>query len=166
MPIGWWARPGSGANKLEGEFQNSACQHQCLCGRRSSQNVCHKCLCPQGQLQFPPASLRGSLRLAGGSDPSFFKITASALGPRVCEVLCAPFKSGVFISHSPPALLKVSPAGLQRQRFWGLVFLDKVLPGVGPLGWGAQCGTWAPLLLGENLYSCNYPPVCGSPTWG
>ena len=37
--------------------------------------------------------------------------------------LCIPFKSGVFISHNPLSLLKVSPAGLQSQTFWGLALL-------------------------------------------
>ena len=30
--------------------------------------------------------------------PGSFQITASALGPGACEILCAPFKSGVSIS--------------------------------------------------------------------
>ena len=33
-----------------------------------------------------------------------------------------PFNSGVSISHGPLGLLKVSPAGLWRHVFWGLVF--------------------------------------------
>ena len=89
---------------------------------RAPQNGCHQCLCPQGELQFPPASLGGSPRSAGGSDPGSFQTTASALGPRAYEILCAPFKSGISISHIPLGLLKVSPAGLQSQKFWGLVF--------------------------------------------
>lgn len=36
-----------------------------------------------------------------------------------------PFKSGASISHSPQALSKVSPADLQRQTFWGLVFPEE-----------------------------------------
>ena len=115
-------------------------------------------LCPQDELQLPPASLGGSLRSAGGCDPGFFQITASAMGPGMCEILCAPCKSGVSISHSPLALLKLSPAGLQSQTFWGFVFLVQGLctgyPRVGS----------DPLLLGEELCSCNYPPICGSPT--
>ena len=52
---------------------------------------------------------------ACGSDPGSFQIIAFALGP--CESLCAPFKSGVSLSHIPLTLLKVSPAGLQSQTF-------------------------------------------------
>ena len=32
-------------------------------------------------------------------------------------------KSGVSLTYSPLALLNVSPTGLQRQMFWGLIFL-------------------------------------------
>ena len=39
-----------------------------------------------------------------------------------CELLCVPFKRGVSISPSPLGLLKLSPAGLQSQTFWGLIF--------------------------------------------
>ena len=79
---------------------------------------CHRCLCPQGEFQLPPASLEGSPISAGGSDPGTFQITASALGPRACEFLCVPFKSGTSISYSLLAL-KLSPTDLQSQTFWG-----------------------------------------------
>lgn len=45
----------------------------------------------------------------------------SVLGPGVCEILCATFKSGVSISHRHLGLLKESPDALQM--FWGLLFL-------------------------------------------
>ena len=48
---------------------------------QAPQNGCHQCLCPQSELQLPPASLGDSPRLAGGSDPASFQITASALDP-------------------------------------------------------------------------------------
>ena len=55
-----------------------------------------------------PTFLGGSLRSTGGSDPGSFQITASALVPRVCEILCAPFKSGGFLVaqsvRNPPAM--------------------------------------------------------------
>ena len=47
--------------------------------------------------------LQESARSAGGSD-QFLSLTASALGPRAGEILCVPFKSEVFIFHSPLAL--------------------------------------------------------------
>ena len=74
---------------------------------------------------MPPAFLRGYLRLAGESGLGSFQITASALGPRACEIWCVPFKSGVSISHMPLALLKVIPAGFLSQMFWRLVLLVK-----------------------------------------
>ena len=37
VATGCWAGLGPEANKLEGEFQNDACQHQGPCGRKSSQ---------------------------------------------------------------------------------------------------------------------------------
>ena len=122
---------GPGADELEGGFHDDSCQHQCPRGRMSSPNVCCQCLCSSGALQLSPASPGGSPRSEDGSDTGSFQITASALGPRECEILCAPFKSGVSISHSPLGLQKVSPAGLQSQ------ILGTRLPGAGPLGWGA-----------------------------
>ena len=50
-------------------------------------------------------------------------MTASALGPKVCEPLRAPFNRRVSVPHSPLTLRKVSPAGFQSQIFWGLIFL-------------------------------------------
>lgn len=44
-------------------------------------------------------------------------MTASAPVPRVCEILCALFKSGVSISSS--RYVKASPTGLQAQMFCG-----------------------------------------------
>ena len=79
---------------------------------QAPQNDCCQCLCPQSELQFPPTSPGGSLRSAGGSDPGSFQITAIALHLGACEILCAPLKSGLSISHSPLALLKISLAAL------------------------------------------------------
>ena len=76
----------------------------------------------QGELQLFSASLGVSPRSSGGSDPGSFQITASALAPGVCEILCASFKSGTSISHSPLALPKVIHARLQSQIFWGIIF--------------------------------------------
>ena len=59
-------------------------------------------------------------------------------------MLCAPFKSEVFISHNPQSLLKVSPVGLQSKIFWGLIFLVQNL----------QAGDHD-MRLEEYLYNCN-----------
>ena len=76
------------------------------------QNVHCQCLHSQHELQLLPDSPRS----AGGSDPGSSQIIVSALGCRVCEILCMPFKSEVSISLSPLGLPKVSPTGLQSQR--------------------------------------------------
>ena len=68
----------------------------------AARNGCHQRLCPQGELQLPPASPRDSPRSAGRSDPGSFQITASALGPGACEILRASFKAEVCTSLSPP----------------------------------------------------------------
>lgn len=106
----------------------------------------------------PLASLGSSSRSADGSDIGSLQITAFSLSPRAFENLCTHFKCRVSISHSPLALLKVRPVGLQGQIFWGLIFL--VLdPQTGELMWGLD-----PSLLVESLCNCNYLPFCESPT--
>ena len=111
-------RASPSTNKLEGEFQNGTCLYQCPCDRTSSQNW----LLPVSvSPECTPASCPP--RSACGSDPGSFQITASALGPGAGETLCVPCKSGVSVFHSLLALPKVSPAGLQSQTFWGLIYL-------------------------------------------
>ena len=61
----------------------------------------------QGESQLPPASLRGSVRSASGSDPGFFQTAVSALELRTCEILHTPFKSGVSVS-CPLSLLNIA----------------------------------------------------------
>ena len=95
----------------------------------STRNGCCQCLCPQGELQPPPASPGDSLRPAGRSGLGSYQITAFALVPGACEVLCAPFKREVFIFPSPVRLLKLSPTGLQP--------LGTYLSSAAPVGWGA-----------------------------
>ena len=123
-------------------------------------NGCHQCLWPQGEPQLPPASLGGSPRSVGKSDPGSFWITACALGLRACEILCASFKSGVSISHSPLALLKVRPAAFKAKCSGGLSCWCRT-PGLGSPMWSSDHS-----LLGKNLCNCNYLPICGLSTWG
>ena len=125
----------TGVHVVEGAPQNGFCQ----------------CLRLQGELQLLPASLGDSLRSECRSDPGSFQMTASALGPNACEVLCEPVKSGVSISHRPLALLNVKAS---------LAF--KALHT--PEGLSSWCRTpelgspvWSldPLLPGENLCNCD-----------
>lgn len=69
-----------------------------------------------------------------------------------CQIL--PFKSGVSVSYSLLTLLN-QPPGLQGQILWGLIFSVQDL-------W---LGSFCPSLLGENLCSCDYPPLWKLPTW-
>ena len=59
---------------------------------QAPQNGCYQNLCPQGDSSCLHVSLGDSPRSAGGSDPGSFQITASALAPWACEILCASFK--------------------------------------------------------------------------
>ena len=70
---------------------------------QAPKNECCQCLCAQGESWLPPDSLGSSPTSANGSDPGSFQITASALVFRVCEILCATFKSEVSVSYRLPA---------------------------------------------------------------
>ena len=114
---------------------------------------------PQGELHLPTASLRGSPRSAGGSHPGSFQITASALGLRVCEILCAPFKNRVYF---------LQPSGSPESKpHWPSEsnVLRAYLPSTWPPGWGAQCGAQIPWDLGRScaivtiLQFVDYSPV-------
>ena len=58
----------------------------------------HQCPCLQDEMQALPASTGDAPREAGGSGSSSYQISAFALGPDVCEILCVPFKSDGSIS--------------------------------------------------------------------
>ena len=110
-------------------------------------NGCRQSLCPQGELKLTPASPGDSPRSAGRFDPGSYQITASALGPRVCEILCVAFRSGVSISPSPLGPPKVSPIGLKTKYSGGLSSRCRT-PRLGSLTWTSDLS-----LLWENL--CN-----------
>ena len=151
VSIGWWARLCASTNKLKGRFQNCVCQHQCPCGIRSSP----KWLLPVSMSpEWAPVTSclsRGSLRSAGGSDPSFFQITASALHSGVSEHHLRGSLCFSQPSHSP----KTKPHWLSKPNDLSFARL---------LCWGAWHGDQS--VLGKNLCNCNYTHVCGSPTQG
>ena len=101
-------------------------------------NGCHQCLCPLGELRFPPASPGGSQRSAGRSTGAHFKLLLLSWVPKCVRFLCVPLKSGVFLS----ALWDSQ----SNKPHWPSKpnILEACLPGVGPLGWGAQCGAQTP----------------------
>ena len=92
--------------------------------------------------------------------PKFLSNYCFCLEFRVCEILCALLKNGAFISYSPLALLRVIPNGLKGKHSRELAFTVQPPPRLGITMWLSD-----PLLIGENLYNCDYPPLCGSPNW-
>lgn len=78
-------------------------------------NGCHQCLCAQGELQLPSASLGDSPRAANRSGLGSYQITAFAICLRACEIFFVhPFKSKVSMFPSPLRLPKLGPVVLQR----------------------------------------------------
>ena len=103
---------------------------------------------PQTQTHTPflpppphPNSPRDSPRLIGRSGPGIYQITAFALGPSACEILCAPFKRNLYFPKSCRSPV-IKLHWCSKLMPWGLVFL-----GAGPPGWGA----WS---VAQNSHSC------------
>lgn len=129
---------GSQVNKLEGGLQNDFCQHQCLHGRMSSPKCCYQyfsfALCLSGRL----------FKISRYASPRSLSNYSFCLGHRVCDILCKPFKSGVYFlqpSHSP---------GSKSHQPSKPDLLEVYLPSAGFPGWGAQYGAWATGLLGRT----------------
>lgn len=118
--------------------------HQGLCGRRSSQEWLSPVSGCPGCAAVVSCLSRDSPRSVNGADRSSFQSAAFAQGPGACEILCGPFKCGVWSSHHPLVLPKVSPTGFQSQTFLGLIFLVQ-----GPQA-GKSNVRLRPLTLGEN----------------
>ena len=125
---------------------------------RAPNNGRRQCLCPQGGFQLPLASPRGSPRWVGGFDLGYFQITAFSMGPRVCKILCVPFKSRVYISHSLLVLPKIRSMASKHS--------EGSSSSTGPLGWEAQCGTWTTCSLGRaQLFFCLCIAQMGYSSW-
>lgn len=94
----------------------------------------------------PAAScLSGRLsRSAAASDPGCFQIIASAQGPGACEILYAPFKSGVCFPR-PSGSPQIKPCQPSKPNVLG-----DHLPGAGLLGLGALYGAQIPTSLGRT----------------
>ena len=138
MLISWLLIPGHYANGLEGRFQNSTYQNQCLCGWTSS-----------------PKWMQPVSYAARVSFSFLFHLQDTLQDQQVCltqvpfkllPLPCTAFKSHVSIFHSLLGLLKVSLTGLQSQMFWAN------LPGVDPQAESPKWGS-DPLLLVESLCS-------------
>lgn len=122
---------------------------------------------PQSQREFWQALLPSGRCCPISKQISFsyglgaFQGAAFVLGPRVSGSACKPFKSGIFISHSPMVLLgsSISPIDFQSQTFWRLISSMKV-SGTGCLVWDANSS-----LPREKLHICDLPPDCGLPLY-
>lgn len=96
-----------------------------------SQDSCHQYLChkdePQSTSQPFLTCSGNSPRPADRSGPCFWQITSFALRSSVCENLCAPFKSEIAIFPNFMGLPKLSPANLESQMIWRLIFLTQAV---------------------------------------
>ena len=142
---------GPSANKVEGRLQNGS-QHQCPCGRMCSPKWLPPVSMFPGELQLPPVCPGGPRRSAVESDSGSFQITASALGPRACEILCAPFRSGVCFPQPSGSLRSKSHWPL-RQKYSAVFSSQSRTSGLGSLMWVSD-----PFFLGENVCDCNHSP--------
>lgn len=100
----------------------------------ASRNHCPQCLCPQGELQLPLASLGDSSRPASRPDPGSYQIIALALGLRLYENLCVSFKSEVLKLLSLLGLPKCHWPSKQNALGAHLPS-TRCLPGLGSLTW-------------------------------
>lgn len=155
-----WEGPGLITNKLEREPKTALASISVLVIGWAPPKQLPQCLHPQVE-SYCLLPLWGSLQSHNGSDVVPLLITASALVPRVCEMFCVSFESGVFIFLKLTTLPKVNSTGLQRQKFWRFIF-----PPQDPqVGGGARCWDWIPHSLEETSTVVNYSPIRGSPTW-
>ena len=86
------------------------------------------------RVSHPPTltSPRDPPRVAGSSGPGSYQITASALGPGACEILCSPFNSEVSFPPQSYGTPEIKPCWLSKP-----MVLGAHLPGAGRPGWGA-----------------------------
>ena len=118
VPKGYWVGPGPSTNKLKNP-------KSCLVSlwlNKLPKRLPPTLMSPWWA-QLPLNLSRRLSKAASSSDPGSFQMTALTLSPRAYEILCALLRVE-FLSHSNLAVLKVSPAGLQSQMFWGACLLS------------------------------------------
>ena len=123
---------------------------------QTPQNGSCQCLCPQGESQLPPSSPGGSPWPTNGFSQAAFKLLP----------LC--WHSGQMIFHVHPlstesmfpVLHQLSCTQVPLRRTGGLSSQCRT-PKLGSSMWCSDLS-----LFGKNLCNCDYPPVCGSSTWG
>ena len=145
--------PGLGANELEKEFQDCTHQPWLLPGGRPNFQLwlMLASLSPKWTTTTQPHPQGDPPSSIGRSGLGSYRVTACMLGPGAHEILCAPFKSEVSLSPSPWGPLKLSPAGLQSQMLWGLIFLCRT-PGLKELNIGLRT-----LIPAEPLQFVGHP---------
>ena len=124
------------------------------------QNSCHQHLCPQGKPHLPPPFREVPQDQQVGLTQAPFKLLPLGWISEHVRFYMSPlreesmFPTALWLSHTsaPPAFKARSSGGLSS---WCWT------PRLGSLMWGSDHS-----LLGENLCSCDYPPICGLPTWG
>lgn len=154
----WWAWAGLGpeASKLDGRFQNSACQHQCFYSRKSSPNACCQCPDLQDELLLPPASV-GDSKISRWVWPRLLSNYCFFPGPQFVRfsVLALRVESHFPQTSGTPAIsplvFKVKCSGSSSS--WCKI------PELGDPMWSLD-----PLLLTENLG--NYSPIYALSIWG
>lgn len=117
LPTSWWVNKLPMLTGQEEDSNMALVEISLFVVYRAPKNVFCQHVCAQGE--FPLASclssIGGSLRSASGPDSGSFQITASTV---ICEILFAPFRDRVSVSHSLTALPYISPTGLQNQMVW------------------------------------------------
>lgn len=139
------------ADEVEGRLQNGS-QPPCPRGRMCSPKWLPPVSMSPGELQVPPVCPGGPRRSAVESDSGSFQITASALGPRACEILCAPSRSEVCFPH-PTGSLRSKSHWPSRQKRSAVFSSQSRTSGLGSLMWVSD-----PFFLGENVCNCSYSP--------
>ena len=107
--------------------------------------------------------LAGALRLANESHSHIvwtLQTVVFVLYGQVGESACKPIKSVISIPYTPLVLLDISPGGLQRQMFWGLISSMQVSR-VGVPDIGQKL-----LLLRKKLCMCEITLTVGLHTGG
>ena len=156
--MGCWVGKPPGTVRLEGGFQNDACQHKCPCGRaRFPKCLLSVCLSPGS---IPVASyLSGRLsKISKWVWPRLLSNYYSVLIPEHVEILCVLFKSRVYFLRPSSSPVHKAPTPVFKARHSGGLFSQCRNPSLGSLMWGSN-----PLLLGENLCNCDYPLICVLP---
>ena len=111
---------------------------------QASQNGSHQCLCPQGELQLPPASVGSTLRSACRFDSSFFQII-SALGLGEYEIFVYTIQEWSLYFPQPSGSPESKPHWPSKSNV-----LWVYLPGLGLQAWGVQHGAQITLSLGRT----------------